>query len=78
MAIVLDSSPLSMITNPRGQGENLQCRGWFEEALRDGTTIAVPEICWFEIRRELVRTGAARGLQRLDALCQSAADRKSV
>ncbi len=73
MAIVLDSGPLSRVTHPRARGENQQCREWLERVLLAGETVAVPEICWYEVRRELVRAGASTGLKRLDQFCRSLA-----
>ena len=73
MAIILDSGPLSRVTHPRGRGVNVQCREWLERMWLAGESVAVPEICWYEVRRELVRVGATTGLKRLDGFCQLSA-----
>jgi predicted nucleic acid-binding protein len=73
MAIVLDSGPLGRVTHPRATDANLRCREWLERLLLAGESIAIPEICWYEVRRELVRAGSTTGLDRLDRFCMSPA-----
>ena len=39
--------------------------------LEDGHRIVIPEICDYELRRELVRADKQEGLKRLDALASA-------
>lgn len=68
MRVLLDSSPLGMATNPNASAVNDECSRWLEALLAKGITVKVPEICDYEIRRELLRAKKVRGLQRLDDL----------
>lgn len=65
--LVLDSGPLSdLADDPR---KPRVARAWdrLEVAAGDGV-IVVPEIADYEVRRELLRTGASRSIARLDRL----------
>ena len=66
--ILLDASPLGMISNPSATPANLECYNWMESLLMSGYQIIVPEIADYEVRRELLRAGKTRGLARLDLL----------
>jgi predicted nucleic acid-binding protein len=66
--IVLDSGPLGMVTNPRGDPATVQCCEWLESLLVKGFQIYVPEIADYEVRRELLRADKIAGLSRLDQL----------
>ena len=68
MIIVLDTGPLGMVTHPRASGENQECGDWLRGLLEAGHHIVVPEICDYELRRELVRADKQEGLRRLDDL----------
>jgi hypothetical protein len=66
--VLLDAGPLGLITNPRPSAERFACNEWLNGLLLGGVRALVPEIADYEIRRELLRSGKRRGLQRLDAL----------
>ena len=66
--VLLDASPLGMISNPSATPANLECYNWMESLLMSGYQIIVPEIADYEVRRELLRAGKTRGLARLDLL----------
>jgi predicted nucleic acid-binding protein len=68
MVVLLDASPLGLVTNPNESAETLQCSRWLESLLSNGIRVLVPEISDYEVRRELLRADKFRGLQRLDAL----------
>ena len=70
-AVVLDSGPLGLVTNPRPSPQNLACSDWMQALIEAGITVVIPEIADYEIRRELVRAQKVRGLAMLDALCES-------
>lgn len=62
----LDAGPLGRISNPKATPENLRCRAWARSLVAVGWRVVVPEIADYEVRRELIRAGAAAGLARLD------------
>ncbi len=67
--IVLDASPLSIVTMRRGVPEAEGCRQWVVECRVAGWTIRAPAIAYFEVARELRRAGNSLGLERLEAFC---------
>lgn len=64
--LFLDSGPLGMVTHPRGDARTRACADWFLAALGEGREFVLPEICDYEVRRELIRSG--RSVERLDQL----------
>jgi len=52
--ILLDTHPLSAITHPKVKPEVLK---WLKSLQEDETTLRVPEIADYELRRELIRQG---------------------
>jgi predicted nucleic acid-binding protein len=68
MAVVLDESPLSLITQRRGASPDVDhCRDWLAALLRAGHPVLTPAIAVYELRRELVRADKSVSLNRLDA-----------
>jgi predicted nucleic acid-binding protein len=63
--IILDAGPLGMISHPR---RNREIADWLVARLRVGMEIIIPEIADYEVRRELLRAGKRKGLERLDHL----------
>ena len=68
LAILLDSGPLGLATNPGGSEEAAACGQWLVKAAIGGATVFVPEIADYEVRRELIRAHRTAGIARLDAL----------
>jgi len=66
--ILLDSSPVGLITNPKANPLALQCQKWFTKLLERECEIVLPEIVDYEVRRELLRANKLSGLQKLDQL----------
>jgi predicted nucleic acid-binding protein len=54
-----------MLCHPRA---NPRFSAWFGSLLAAGTPIFVPEIADYELRRELIRAGLSRSIERLNAL----------
>ncbi|MBV8884793.1 MAG: hypothetical protein JO235_12475 [Chroococcidiopsidaceae cyanobacterium CP_BM_RX_35] len=52
--VLLDSYPLSLITNPAAKAEHLACMRWAQQLVRSNIVVAVPEIIDYELRRTLV------------------------
>ena len=72
---LLDSGPLGLITHPSGGSEALECQTWLVDFLGAGHVALVPEICYYEVRRELYRSQLkngvqSRGLANLDVFVQ--------
>ncbi len=67
--ILLDTTPLSLLTHPNGGLSDVRdIRQWLRDHLAAGAEVSVPEIADYELRRELLRVGRTSGLRRLDAL----------
>lgn len=64
---ILDSGPLSLITNPKSTPDSLAAAQWVVKLLSTGHGVVVPAVADFEVRRELIRAGKPRSLQQLDA-----------
>jgi predicted nucleic acid-binding protein len=73
--IVLDSSPLGLLTQPARTPEVLSIHSWMDGLLAAGHRIVVPAIADYEVRRELERSGKGKGLARLDAFNAAEPDR---
>lgn len=72
-AVILDSSPLGLVTQRAGKSqEGDGCRLWLETLLVQGVKVYVPEVCDYEVRRELIRANKPAGITRLDQLKQLA------
>jgi predicted nucleic acid-binding protein len=66
--ILLDSTPVGLITNPRKNEQAQQCQLWFDRHIYEDDTFILPEIVDYEIRRELLRANKLAGLEKLDRL----------
>ena len=67
--IVLDSGPLGLLSNPTATGPGQHAQDWARDRISAGHQIIVAEIADHEVRRELIRAGKTRGVERLDELC---------
>jgi hypothetical protein len=66
-AVVLDTGPLGMVTHRGGVPEVDACKRWLLALAERGVRIGILEIADYEVRRELIRAGKVRGIERLDA-----------
>lgn len=66
--ILLDSSPVGLITNPKSTPLAKDCQQWFYTLLQRRYKVILPEVIDYEIRRELLRANKLSGLRRLDQL----------
>lgn len=57
-----------MVTHRGGVPEVDACKRWLLALAERGVRIGIPEIADYEVRRELLRAGKMRGIERLDAL----------
>ncbi|MDE0495976.1 MAG: nucleic acid-binding protein [Acidimicrobiaceae bacterium] len=69
MLIVLDSSPLGLLSNPARRGPSTDAWEWARAHAARGNQLVVPEISDYEVRRELIRAGRTAAVERLDELC---------
>ncbi len=77
LIVLLDSGPLGAVTHPRGDAEAQQCKAWLARILAAGRRVLIPEVCYYETRRELrrseLRSGVpSRGLANLETLAADA------
>jgi predicted nucleic acid-binding protein len=64
--VFLDTGPLGLVSHPRATPDAVRCRQWVVNLTALGVRVFVPEVCDYELRRELIRAGKAEGLRRLD------------
>ena len=73
MNILIDSTPLGLLSNPNISALVKQCLDWEKELVGKGHTIVVAGDTLYETKRELTRSGKTLGLLRLDAYVDSIA-----
>jgi len=54
-----------MVTHPRPNRDVVE---WLQRLIKSRASILIPEICDYELRRELMRANRRKGIARLDAL----------
>jgi hypothetical protein len=69
-AVVLDATPLGILSHPRNPPAVMACRQWVADLLGAGRRVLVAEIADYEVRRELTRLGSQVALSNLDQLGQ--------
>lgn len=78
MIFVLDTNPLSLLANTNQKSDEAwKLSRWIIKAIENGYIIAIPEISYYECRRELVRAKRGESVQRLDEVCRVAEPRIS-
>lgn len=66
--VLLDATPLSLLSNPKPEGQAHICQQWLANVQMRGMGVYVPEITDYEVRRELLRADKQRSIARLDQL----------
>lgn len=66
--VLLDTGILGLITYPKVTAEADSCNQWIASLIAQGAEFNVPEICDYELRRELLRLGKTKSIKRLDEL----------
>jgi len=66
LVVILDTTPLGILCNPRATPSVLACRQWLAEHIAAGRRVIIPEISDYEVRRELIRLGSIVALANLD------------
>jgi len=79
IAVILDETPLSLLTQKQGHPQGDVCKAWYLALEAAGSRFYVPEIADYELRRELLRAAAKSGstasIGRLDVFIAAEADR---
>jgi hypothetical protein len=66
--ILLDSTPVGLITNPKATPLAIECQQWLNSLLDRQYHVVLPEIINYEVRRELLRANKINSIRRLDTL----------
>lgn len=67
--LMLDTGPLGRICNPNSRSPvSKEVTQWVIAQLQAGAEVCIPEIADYEVRRELILTGATSRITRLDSL----------
>jgi len=66
--VLLDSHPLSLISNPANKQESLNCRSRIINLVKNKVLVVVPEIIDYELRRTLICGEKIQGIENLDKL----------
>ncbi len=75
IAIVLDTTPLGLVTQRPGHIGGDACRAWYASLTRIGCRFFVPEIADYESRREFLRHSNTAAVIRLDVFNAAVPDR---
>jgi len=65
--IALDATPLGLLVQPFTSPNRDRCRKWLLNKVAGGSSILLPEIADYEVRRELVRAKKTNSLVSLNA-----------
>jgi predicted nucleic acid-binding protein len=65
--ILLDSSPLGLLSNPANAVDVVAITQWATACYAAGHRLYVPEVIDYELRRELLRAGKINGIAKLDS-----------
>lgn len=66
--VVLDSHPLSLISNPANGQESLSCKSRIKNLVSNNVLVVVPEVIDYELRRTLICGEKITGIKNLDRL----------
>ena len=75
VAIVLDTTPLGLLTQKKGVPEAEACRTWYQTLISFGGLLFVPEIADYEMGREFLRQGNGGAVSRLQIFNATTPDR---
>ena len=75
VAVVLDATPLGLLTQKKGVPEVGACRTWYQTLINFGCLLFVPEIADYELRREFLRQGNGGAVSRLQIFNVATPDR---
>lgn len=77
LLVLLDSGPLGLVSHPRATPDAGACKAWLSQLLAQNHTVLLPEIVYYETRRELrraeLKSGApSPGLANMEAFAVNA------
>lgn len=75
LAVVLDTTPLGLLTQKKGVPEAEACRTWYQTLINFGGLFFVPEIADYELRREFLRQGNGGAVSWLQIFNSATPDR---
>lgn len=75
LAVVLDTTPLGLLTQKKDVPEAEACRAWYRTLINFGCLFFVPEIADYELRREFLRQGNTGAVSRLQIFNSAVPDR---
>ncbi len=70
-AVILDTGPLGLLSNPRVSDRGRACHRWVRGLVAVGVSVYIPEITDYEVRRELHLARLTDSLAVLDGLTGS-------
>ena len=62
LLVLLDSGPLGLVSHPRATSDAGACKAWLSQLLAQNHTVLLPEIVYYETRRELRRLELRSGV----------------
>jgi hypothetical protein len=65
--VLLDAGPLGMVSHPRASVDIVE---WMARLVISGVQVLIPEVADYEVRRELLRAGRRRGVERFWTSCE--------
>lgn len=72
MIVLLDTGLLGAVTNPsQSNPKTFECSQWLKKLLRKKYFVCVPEIAYYEVRRELLLQNKTLSIQRLEEFIDS-------
>jgi predicted nucleic acid-binding protein len=75
LVIALDAGPLGLLSHRKDNKEAEACRKWLAARVASGSTIVVPAVSDYEVRRELLRAGKTGSISRLNDFLRAAPER---
>ena len=75
VAVVLDTTPLGLLTQKKGVPEAEACHTWYQTLINFGCLFFVPEIADYKLRREFLRQGNGGAVSRLQIFNAATTDR---
>lgn len=66
--MILDTGPLALVTHPRASAENDACNQWLRSQIAKRTSVVIPGISDYELRRKLIHINSEVGIAKLNAL----------
>lgn len=67
-AVLLDTGPLGVLTNPNHTAARRAAERWLTALLVAGRRVVLPDVCDYELRRELLHRRSTRAVGRLNWL----------